>query len=116
MYERLKLMYNLLAKDGSIYVHCDWRVSSQLKILLDDIFVGFQSSEIIWVCGLLGSGDYYPKAHETLFCYKNKKATFNPPQRLGLSPRITKALQKDDIGWFYTRGAESSGGTNLLKS
>ncbi len=28
MYERLKLMHNLLAEDGSIYVHIDWRVSS----------------------------------------------------------------------------------------
>lgn len=116
MYERLKLMHNLLAEDGSIYVHCDWRVSSQLKILLDDIFVSYKSTEIIWVCGLMGSGDYYPKAHETIYCYKGKNATFNPPQRLGLSPRITKALQKDEIGWFYTRGAESSGGTNFLKS
>ena len=27
MYERLKLMHNLLAEDGSIYVHCEQRVS-----------------------------------------------------------------------------------------
>ncbi len=27
MYERLKLIHSLLAEDGSIYVHCDWRVS-----------------------------------------------------------------------------------------
>jgi DNA modification methylase len=116
MYERLKLMHNLLAEDGTIYVHCDWRVSSQLKMLLDDVFAGFTSTEIVWVCGLMGNGPFYPKAHETIFCYKGKNATFNPPQRLGLSPRITKALQKDDNGWFYTRGAESSGGTKALKS
>jgi adenine-specific DNA-methyltransferase len=116
MYERLRLMKNLLAEDGSIYVHCDWRVSSVLKLVLDDVFGGFDSTEIIWVCGLMGSGDFYPKSHETIFCFKNKKAAFNPPQRLGLSQRITKALQKDEIGWYYTRGAESSGGKNFLKS
>ncbi|WP_448539248.1 DNA methyltransferase [Schleiferia thermophila] len=116
MYERLKLMHNLLADDGSIYVHCDWRVSPHLKLLLDDIFVEYKSTEIIWVCGLMGSGNFYPKAHETIFCYKGRNATFNPPQRLGLSARITKALQKDEIGWYYTRGAETSGGTNFLKS
>ncbi|HRN72466.1 MAG TPA: DNA methyltransferase [Ginsengibacter sp.] len=38
MYERLKLMHNLLAEDGSIYVHVDWRVDSHLRLLIDDIF------------------------------------------------------------------------------
>jgi adenine specific DNA methylase Mod len=28
IYERLILMRDLLADDGSIYVHCDWRVNS----------------------------------------------------------------------------------------
>src|SRR3990167_7981893 len=27
LYERLKLMYSLLAEDGSIYVHCDWKTN-----------------------------------------------------------------------------------------
>ena len=38
MYERLKLMHNLLASDGSIYVHIDQRVSSYIRLLLDDLF------------------------------------------------------------------------------
>ena len=38
IYERLKLMHDLLADDGSIYVHCDWRVSAYLKLALDEIF------------------------------------------------------------------------------
>ncbi len=38
MYERLKLMYSLLAIGGSIYVHTDWRVASLLKLLMDSIF------------------------------------------------------------------------------
>ena len=28
IYERLALMHDLLAEEGSIYVHCDWRVTS----------------------------------------------------------------------------------------
>ena len=31
-------MHDLLADDGSIYVHCDWRVSAYLKLALDEIF------------------------------------------------------------------------------
>lgn len=38
IYERLVLMRDLLAKDGSIYVHSDWRVSSYIKLVLDEVF------------------------------------------------------------------------------
>ncbi len=49
MYERLKLMHNLLAEDSSIYVHCDWRVNSYLRLLLDDIFgANNNMNEITW--------------------------------------------------------------------
>ncbi|MEJ5264490.1 MAG: site-specific DNA-methyltransferase [Bacteroidales bacterium] len=49
MYERLKLMHQLLAEDGSIYVHCDWRVNSFLRLILDDIFGVINNlNEITW--------------------------------------------------------------------
>ncbi|MFA6809808.1 MAG: site-specific DNA-methyltransferase [Desulfoplanes sp.] len=38
IYERLVLMRDLLAEDGSIYVHCDWRVNSFIRLALDEIF------------------------------------------------------------------------------
>lgn len=38
MYERLQIMRDLLANDGSIYVHCDWRVVSYIRLILDEIF------------------------------------------------------------------------------
>ena len=38
IYERLKLIYDLLAEDGSIYVHCDWRLSGYMRLALDEIF------------------------------------------------------------------------------
>ncbi|KSV17613.1 DNA methylase [Dehalococcoides mccartyi] len=116
IYERLVLMRDLLAKDGSIYVHCDWRVNSYLKLVLDEVFSGFVNTEIIWICGLMGSGKVFPKSHETILLYRKQNSIFNMPLRLGLSPRITNALQKDNEGWFYTRGQESSGGKNWLKS
>jgi len=49
IYERLVLMRDLLAEDGSIYVHCDWRVNSYLKLILDEIFgPKAYKNEIIW--------------------------------------------------------------------
>ena len=38
IYERLVLMRDLLAENGSIYVHCDWRVNSYLRLVLDEVF------------------------------------------------------------------------------
>ncbi len=52
MYERLLLMRDLLHAEGSIYVHCDWRVSAFLRLALDEVF-GSESfqREIIWRIG-----------------------------------------------------------------
>ena len=38
MYERILIMKDLLADDGSIYIHCDWRVNSYLRIIMNEIF------------------------------------------------------------------------------
>jgi site-specific DNA-methyltransferase (adenine-specific)/adenine-specific DNA-methyltransferase len=38
IYERLILMCELLAEDGSIYVHCDWRVNAWMRCALNEIF------------------------------------------------------------------------------
>jgi adenine specific DNA methylase Mod len=38
IYERLVLMRDLLAEDGSIYVHCDWRLNSFIRMVMDEIF------------------------------------------------------------------------------
>lgn len=113
---RLILAKSLLAPDGTIYVHVDFRKGHYIKVVLDELLKEFEFAEIVWICGLMGSGKFYPKAHENIYCYKGPNAIFNPPNRLGLSQRIIKALQKDKQGWFYTRGRESSGGSNYLKS
>jgi len=38
IYERLILMRDLLHNEGSIYVHCDWRVNSFMRLALDEVF------------------------------------------------------------------------------
>lgn len=49
IYERLALMRDLLAEDGSIYVHCDWRANAYLRLVLDEVF-GKENfrNEIVW--------------------------------------------------------------------
>lgn len=49
IYERLQLMRDLLAEDGSIYVHCDYRTAANLRLALDEVFETKNfTNEIIW--------------------------------------------------------------------
>jgi DNA modification methylase len=49
IYERLILMRDLLASDGSIFVHCDWRINWAIRAVLGEIFGQvFFRNEIVW--------------------------------------------------------------------
>ncbi len=75
MYERLKLMYDLLAEDGSIYVHCDWRLSCHIRLILDEIF-GRDSfgAEVIWKYSWgLHVDNAWNRKHDTIFYYTKSK-------------------------------------------
>jgi len=80
MYERLVLMRELLAENGSIYVHLDWHVAHYVKVIMDEIF-GYENfqNEIIWKrTTSRGGSDYYNHVHDTLFFYtKNENAIWN---------------------------------------
>ena len=77
IYERLKLMKELLAVDGSVFVHCDWRLSHLLRGVLDEVFGKEQFvNEIIWCYRDLGGGrnsDFYKRKHDTIFWYSKSK-------------------------------------------
>jgi adenine-specific DNA-methyltransferase len=57
MRERLQLMHDLMSPDGSIYVHCDWRLNSSIRLMMDEIF-GKENykNEIIWQRDAAGKG------------------------------------------------------------
>lgn len=78
MHERLRLMAALLADDGSIYVHCDWRASARMRLLLDEIFP-CHVNEIIWhYTGGGRSGRHFSRKHDSIFIYaKSENFIFN---------------------------------------
>ena len=81
IYERLSLMRDLLAENGSIYVHCDWRVNSPLRFILNEIF-GEDSfvNEIIWrrKQAQAWSSNQFGITNDTILFYaKSIKHTFN---------------------------------------
>jgi adenine-specific DNA-methyltransferase len=101
MYERLKLMHNLLAKDGSIYVHIDWRVSPIMRMVLDDIFgQGNFQREIIWSIetssGFKSQANNWIRSHDTILFYsKSDNLIFNK-QFSDLDERTIKRYDKTD--------------------
>ena len=85
IYERLVLMRDLLAQDGSIYFHCDWRVDAYVRLALGEVF-GTSNfiNEITWkrahtVKGNIGQGSKYLGANtDTIFLFsKSPNYTFN---------------------------------------
>ena len=49
MYERPTLMRELLSDTGTIYIHCDWRVNSPMRLILDEVFGNKNfMNEVIW--------------------------------------------------------------------
>ncbi len=103
IYERLKLMHGLLAEDGTIYVHCDWRVNSYMRLILDEIFGkdNFRN-EIVWcTTGATNVTSDFPKKHDTIYRYsKSDTYTFN----------------KDEIRIPYAEGSLDRANRNVIAS
>jgi len=84
MYERLRLMRDLLSDDGSIYVHCDWRVNSALRLVLDEVF---------------GSENY----RNEIYCQRIRKNVqeYEKVRRLNVSLDSILLYGKTDLFKFY---------------
>ena len=80
IYERLMLMKDLLSNDGVICVHVDWRLSSQLRVILDEIFGSTNFiNELIWRYGKMSNATKrFPQNHDNILVYsKSPNYTFN---------------------------------------
>ncbi|MEE9613893.1 MAG: site-specific DNA-methyltransferase [Thermodesulfobacteriota bacterium] len=73
LHPRLILMRELLSDDGTIFLHCDWRANSYIKVLMDEIF-GREKflNEIVWSYGGRGAkavSGQFPRNHDTILVY-----------------------------------------------
>lgn len=80
MYDRLVLMRELLADNGSIYVHLDAHVGHYIKLVMDEIFGkdNFRN-EIVWCYTFPGKAIRdFQKRHDTILRYsKTEELIFN---------------------------------------
>jgi hypothetical protein len=75
-------MRELLSESGTLYVHCDWRVVSQMRLMLDETLGSncFRSS-IVWqkLRSVKSQSSFFASMHDTLLAYsKSDQSVFNP--------------------------------------
>ena len=102
---RLAECHRILKDTGSIYVHCDYKSDSHLRMLLDAIFGGANlRNEIVWCYTGPGSPNMknFPRKHDTILRYtKSDRWTFNAdavriPHKDGFEAKTRKT---DDNIW-----------------
>lgn len=81
MYERIRLMHDLLAHDGSMYVHVDARVGSHVRLLMDEVFGpdSFQREivwRIGWISGYKSAANNWIRNHDTILYYVKDPENF----------------------------------------
>jgi adenine-specific DNA-methyltransferase len=80
IYERLILMRDLLAEDGSIYVHLDYRMIHAARIVMDEVFGSEQYlNQVIWKrTSAHSSAKRYGPIHDAMLFYgKTANYTWN---------------------------------------
>ena len=71
MFERLTIMRKLLSDNGTIFVHCDWRVCSYMRLLMDEVFgKDCFLNEIIWnYSGGRVGHNFFGRKHDNIYWY-----------------------------------------------
>jgi DNA modification methylase len=122
---RLEHTHRLLAREGTLYFHIDYRESHHCKLLLDEIFgrAGFLN-EIIWAYDYgARSKRRWPAKHDTILVYvKDPSAYFfdcaevdrEPYMAPGLvtAERASRGKLPTDVWWHTivpTNGSEKTG-------
>jgi len=110
----LKLIHNLMSEDGSIYIHCDWRVFPPLRMLMDDLFGAnnFQR-ELIWSfdtkSGYKSAVNNWVRSHDSIMYYsKSSSYSFNK-QYLPYSEDYISRFKKTDNDGRLFRDDRGSG-------
>ena len=106
---RLLYMKDLLADDGSIIVHLDWRAVHYVKVIMDELFGQKRFvNEIIWNYKSGGvSSRSFAKKHDTLLYYaRGDRHYFDPAKEKSYNrafkPYRFKGVKeyKDELGWY----------------
>jgi len=123
MYERLLLMRELLSEKGSIYVHLDYRLVNEMKIVLDEIFGTKQFCNLItWrrqiPRGMKVYAKYMPYSADYILLYiKSEDAIWKDIEKETLITikEAEEKYMKDDKGYFRTSDPGTYSDESLIK-
>jgi site-specific DNA-methyltransferase (adenine-specific) len=119
MRPRVEQMRRVLAKNGSLFFHCDWRTSHHVRLMLDEVFLlhpslprqtgegkggGCFVNEIIWHYGLGASKARRQllTKHDVIFWYANAPDyTFNLIRAEPTKAMLAKYRHTDEHGNRY---------------
>jgi DNA modification methylase len=101
---RLRLAYDLLSEEGTLYLHLDWHASAYARILLDEIFGPNRLlNEIVWVYhGPSPIRTAFKRKHDTILVYsKSETYTLNADAvRVPYSPSTIKTFRSSPKAGF----------------
>ncbi len=105
IYSRIRMIHELLASDGAIYVHVDYRTSALVRFILDEIF-GQENfvNEIIWSYRSGGASKTasLPKKHDNILFYKKSaNYTITPMMERQYLEKSFMGSAVDEKGRFY---------------
>lgn len=111
MYERLPLMRELLAPEGSLWLHCDHRKVHHLRMLLEEVF-GPENylNTISWrsqvARGAKVNAFFFPFSTHYLeiFAKDRRHTTWNPPKKRIIldEEEAARSFMRDEHGFFRT--------------
>ena len=116
--ERIRLAHSLLRADGAFYIHCDWRVSPLVRMIMDEVF-GEENfrNEIIWSYKfrMMPSTRMFNRKHDTIFFYaKSDSTAIDMPTEEwteeDIAARRKQAIHSDDDGrkWIWMPGGKGN--------
>ncbi len=118
IYERLILMRDLLSNDGSIYVHCDWRVNSYIRNLLDEVFGADKFlNDIVWSYFAFKrkTAKKFPQKHDTIISFRKGEQHIWHTQFKPHSEEYLKRWKKDANGRLYRDDVNpTAGGKRII--
>jgi len=115
IHERLRLIRDLMSDEGTIYIHCDWRVTAYYRLLCDEIF-GKDNflNEIIWQSAVGDTSEKnkkFIKSHDSIISYtKTKNYIWNDVfQDYSEATEKTYSKLKDEKGFYATGPVDNPG-------
>ena len=123
IYSRIKMIHSLLADDGTIYVHVDYRTNALIRMICDEIFgTGNFRNEITWrrqiPRGRKVEARHMPFSADYIYIYtKSDSNTWNAINKVNFITiaEAEKKYKKDEKGYFRTSDPGSYSNESLVR-